>query len=163
VPHKDASKRVEYQKQYRRKHAARLKELNTAWRHNNTDRINRNLRKNAYRRLYGFTIEQYDELLAAQGGVCALCGRDKPWGRGKYFHVDHDHVTGHVRGLLCNRCNSNLGWMEARLNTVVLYLTVPPPPGSKPTDYLKRNPTVPREGSRARALPREKPALSFPF
>jgi hypothetical protein len=82
VPHKDASKRVEYQKQYRRKHAARLKELNTAWRHNNTDRINRNLRKNAYRRLYGFTIEQYDELLAAQGGVCALCGRDKPWGRG---------------------------------------------------------------------------------
>lgn len=55
---------------------------------------------------YGLTPEDYDALLASQGGVCAIC-KQEPASRG--FHVDHDHVTGRVRGLLCNRCNVALG------------------------------------------------------
>jgi hypothetical protein len=54
-------------------------------------------------RLYGITVAQYDEILAHQGGGCAVCGI-KP-APGKNLNVDHDHKTGLLRGLLCWRCN----------------------------------------------------------
>jgi hypothetical protein len=47
----------------------------------------------------------YEALLAAQGGVCALCGKPPKTRR---LSVDHDHKTGTVRGLLCFRCNRAL-------------------------------------------------------
>jgi hypothetical protein len=58
-------------------------------------------------RKFGITQAQYDEMLAQQGGGCALCGR--PPAPGISLHVDHDHVTGKVRGLLCFRHNNALG------------------------------------------------------
>lgn len=67
---------------------------------------------------HGMTVEQYDALLAAQGGGCALCGTTEPKGRGgERFHVDHDHACcpGQrscgkcVRALLCAHCNVGLG------------------------------------------------------
>jgi hypothetical protein len=58
------------------------------------------------RRTFGLTLEEYEQLLAAQGGRCAIC-RSEP---GKIsLHVDHDHETGKVRGLLCFRCNGGAG------------------------------------------------------
>lgn len=74
-----------------------------AWRINNKERIQAVERI----RLYGLSPEQWDALMMAQGGVCAICGRTNPSGRA--LHVDHDHVTGRVRGLLCVRCNVALG------------------------------------------------------
>lgn len=70
--------------------------------------------------LYGITREQYDELLTAQNGRCALCGRRYGEMRGQRVRldVDHDHVTGKVRGLLCNRCNTRLGGLSDRLDVV---------------------------------------------
>lgn len=59
------------------------------------------------KRKYGITLEQYDEMLAAQGGVCAVCGREPR--DDISLHVDHDHETGALRGLLCFRCNNSLG------------------------------------------------------
>jgi hypothetical protein len=56
---------------------------------------------------YGITLADYDELLEVQGGVCAICGEARPEDRA--LHVDHDHETGEVRGLLCFRCNNALG------------------------------------------------------
>jgi ribosomal protein L25 (general stress protein Ctc) len=53
------------------------------------------------------TADEYTEMHKAQGGVCAICG-----GRGKsevLLCIDHDHVTGKVRGLLCRNCNVMLG------------------------------------------------------
>ena len=78
---------------------------------------------------YGITLDGYDRLLAAQNGVCALCG-GPPLGRsGIHYHVDHDHVTGVVRGLLCSRCNGGLGALgetvEA-LERAINYLQEPP-------------------------------------
>lgn len=57
-------------------------------------------------RVYGITLEIYDEMLAAQGGVCLICHRAP---RNKKLAVDHDHKTKKVRGLLCSRCNWGLG------------------------------------------------------
>jgi hypothetical protein len=47
-------------------------------------------------------------MVAEQGDKCAICGRAEPNGRGRW-HIDHDHKTGKVRGLLCNNCNVLLG------------------------------------------------------
>lgn len=51
---------------------------------------------------YGITLEQYGKILAAQNGVCAVCFRPP---RGKLLAVDHDHLTGIIRGALCSSCN----------------------------------------------------------
>jgi hypothetical protein len=67
------------------------------------------------RKLYNMTIEQYDQILADQRGLCAICGTDKA-GRGRLFYVDHDHVTGRVRGLVCNSCNRALGLFKDNLD-----------------------------------------------
>jgi len=64
-------------------------------------------------RRYGLTIEGYNELVNKQNGVCAICAMP-PRGKKKEnsLHVDHDHATKAVRGLLCLRCNLHLAWME---------------------------------------------------
>ena len=61
-------------------------------------------------RKYGLMIVDYERLLQDQDGGCAICRTDAPGGRGKRFHIDHDHKTGQVRGLLCSRCNQMLGY-----------------------------------------------------
>lgn len=55
------------------------------------------------RRRYGVGEKEFQELLAEQGGVCAICRRPDP------EHLDHDHRTGWVRGILCFNCNGGLG------------------------------------------------------
>ena len=57
-------------------------------------------------RKYGMSIEQYDAMLEAQGGGCYICGRAPR--DDISLHVDHDHSTGEVRGILCFRCNNAL-------------------------------------------------------
>lgn len=72
---------------------------------------------------YGLTPEQYDAMLEKQGGVCAICRKAPPAQR--RLAVDHDHVTGVVRGLLCTSCNLGLGkFMESLelLRRAVAYL-----------------------------------------
>ena len=62
---------------------------------------------------YGITLEEYDALFEAQGGVCAVCRRPETaignGGMPMRLAVDHDHVTGRVRGLLCQACNRAAG------------------------------------------------------
>jgi hypothetical protein len=55
------------------------------------------------RRRYGIGDREFQEMLAEQGGVCAICGAADPQ------HVDHDHRTGWLRGILCFNCNGGLG------------------------------------------------------
>lgn len=87
-----------------------------ARRHNQPDRFRaqrtRDLRKN-----YGLTHEQYDLMFAAQDGKCAACGEaettlDNRTGETKWLVVDHDHVTGQVRALLCGGCNTAFGHLN---------------------------------------------------
>ena len=57
---------------------------------------------------YGITIDEYNVVLSSQGGVCAICGSEKG-DAGRRLCVDHNHVTGRNRGLLCNKCNYAVG------------------------------------------------------
>jgi hypothetical protein len=68
---------------------------------------------------YGLTEEQYLELYKSARGACQVCGT-VPTGRGPYrsLNVDHDHVTGRVRGLLCAACNKALGYARDNSDTL---------------------------------------------
>jgi len=82
-------------------------------------------RQRSYRlkRLYGITSEQFDEMLAAQGGGCGICGHTATKGRWDRLAVDHDHACCAekrscgkcVRGILCGGCNLALGLLEKRI------------------------------------------------
>ena len=65
---------------------------------------------------YNITLDELHELEKLHRGLCGLCG-DKPSIKGKdnrthSLHVDHDHQTGKVRGLLCQKCNLALGYLR---------------------------------------------------
>lgn len=73
------------------------------------------LRDQAYRRSYNLTLEEYNQMFEIQCGCCAICCKHqnelkRPLG------VDHDHITGKVRGLLCNHCNSGIGFFNDDFN-----------------------------------------------
>ena len=93
--------RLAYLRQRRKENPARIREIE---------------RKSKLKAAYGITPEQYEQMLVAQGNSCAICKSTLPFsrayknsGKTRRFVVDHCHVTGRVRGLLCNRCNRALG------------------------------------------------------
>jgi len=82
------------------------------WRHQNAEAINERNRKRrpqiyfwVAKHTYGITKKQLEELEKSQGGVCAIC-KKRPESR---LHIDHDHETTAIRGLLCLKCNIALG------------------------------------------------------
>lgn len=82
-------------------------------------------------RTYGITIEEYEQILELQGGVCYICRRAT--GRTRRLSVDHDHKIGSgrqaVRGLLCRPCNNFLGHFRDNpeiFNRAIDYLASPP-------------------------------------
>lgn len=96
-------------------------------------RFRRNRVKNACKR-YGITVDEYDALMVRQGGACGICGlvpeepavdsvrAHRP---NDFLHVDHDHASGSVRGLLCHRCNNGIGHLGdnvERLEAAIRYL-----------------------------------------
>lgn len=95
--------RVEYGRRNREKQNARRRSVTTP-----AEYRARNLKKN-----YGLSLEEYDAILTAQGGACAICGTQRNenhhTGRLMPLTVDHCHKTGKVRGLLCGACNRGLG------------------------------------------------------
>ena len=81
---------------------------------------------------YGITLEDYDQMFEQQNGVCAICHKSETalsqFGGVRRLAVDHNHKTGQVRGLLCTRCNSVIGYVYEDV-TVLLEAAV----------YLERN------------------------
>ena len=87
------------------------------------------LKRKAYKLkyLYGITLEEYESKLKTQGYGCAICKTNVPGGKGKYFYVDHDHITGQVRDLLCHNCNFVVGYAKEDtdiLRAAINYLEV---------------------------------------
>lgn len=83
-------------------------------------------RQTQYKRRYGLTIEQVNEMIAAQGGKCAICCDEfKPARKKLAIHVDHCHDTMKVRGILCARCNVGIGLLgddPDRMRQAIQYL-----------------------------------------
>jgi len=126
VPRKDAAAKREYLREYNAKNREKIREGQKRWHAEHPDWLP-NYRK-AYhaKRLatdlegvraeqraawlahrYGLTPADHAEMIAAQENKCAICG-DEP-ADGKALHIDHDHESGAVRGLLCGHCNRAIG------------------------------------------------------
>ena len=94
-----------------RKYGAENKERRNArlrdWRKKNPDAAKENDLKKRYKKLYGLTKDQVDFMRETQNGKCFLCRRV-----GSRLVIDHNHRTGEVRKLLCDKCNSLIGWIE---------------------------------------------------
>ena len=87
------------------------KEYDQGYHAENREKHLESMRKTAYARRYKMTVEEYNALFEAQGYICAICGASKGW-QNKRLAVDHNHASGEVRGLLCDRCNTVIGKME---------------------------------------------------
>ena len=62
---------------------------------------------------YSITKNDYEVLLKQQNNKCKICGSEPPLvGKKKYLCVDHDHKTGKIRGLLCDKCNRGIGLLN---------------------------------------------------
>lgn len=90
--------------------------------------VNRHCKKCARARRYGITYDELEQMLIDQDGSCAIClspfDAEK---RGLGFHVDHCHVSGAVRGLLCSNCNTAIGLLgddPATLDRALQYVKV---------------------------------------
>lgn len=135
-----------YMKEYRKKNKDSLRIKSRVWKTKNPDKLKQYREtykvklgpsgvKTQYRRqhlkqCYGLSLEQYDDMLKLQDRKCAICqityenslNRDE-----KQFHVDHNHETGVVRGLLCSLCNKGLGTFGDRsdlLQNAIVYLSL---------------------------------------
>lgn len=83
-------------------------------------------RRQKLKRVFNISVEEYDAMLDAQGGVCAIC--ERPPGKTR-LAIDHEHKTGLIRGLVCPPCNHGLGyWADdiRRLDAAAQYLRTPP-------------------------------------
>ena len=88
---------------------------------------------------YALSLQEYDALREKQDGACAIC-KKKPT---SWLCIDHCHATGVVRGLLCVKCNTGLGFYNEDPNlllTAIAYLEVfrpPRPPNETPKIFLR--------------------------
>lgn len=108
---------------------SRMTAFRTRLRENNLPELRKRERKGNLHRLYKMSIEDYEAMVVAQDGKCAICGELAAGGRWKRrLHVDHDHATGTIRELLCHGCNVAIG--SFRENPDLLLKTI---------EYLKKH------------------------
>jgi hypothetical protein len=80
-------------------------------------RVNRSsIKETALIRKYGIDRNSYEQMLKDQGNVCKICRGDQWGGRWNIPYVDHDHTTGRVRGILCLKCNTAIGYLKDSAN-----------------------------------------------
>lgn len=109
-------------KRYALRHPDRVKDLKQRWDAANSSHI-KDYRKKYYlservytknwrlEKLYGITLEHYEQLFDNQKGGCAICGVHQSSIKTP-LHIDHDHKTKKVRGLLCHKCNRGIGLFQ---------------------------------------------------
>lgn len=93
--------RLKGQERYRQ-FCVEIKARTSAWDKTNRDLKLAYIRKYQLKSKYGITSEEFLRLEERQGGICAICFEPP---KSRRLSVDHDHITGRVRGLLCTRCN----------------------------------------------------------
>ena len=113
---------------WQKENRARKNEYQRNWNKENPEK----LRKSHVKQLYGLSWDSYTDLYTKQEGSCKICGTSLPLyneffstDNARAIVVDHCHISGAVRGLLCNQCNKGLGHFSdnvERLKRAVLYL-----------------------------------------
>lgn len=84
------------------------------------------VRKHKLKSKFDMTPKQYDDMRIDQDYSCAICGKDEDNNDGRILAVDHDHITGRIRGLLCQKCNIGLGQFDDSIHVMqsaILYLS----------------------------------------
>jgi hypothetical protein len=120
--------RREYMRVWRSKNKDKYNEWARSYHHKHKDEWKSRQRGYRLKHMYNITEEDYNLMLENQKGVCFICGCN-PYPNGKnknskVLHIDHNHETGKVRGLLCSKCNSSLGWHEKYKTKIENYLEV---------------------------------------
>jgi hypothetical protein len=113
--------------EWRAKDRVKYNQYQSEWKSNNIDRV----RSYKWKARFGITSEKYTEMLISQGGVCAICGQEETAqhntsNRVQKLAVDHCHITGKIRGLLCQDCNRGISKFHddpTILKNAIEYLT----------------------------------------
>ena len=107
MSHKDPVNRKQYRHEYYLKNRAKETLYALEYHKNNFEKIKATKMRWHRKSTYGITESQFQTLMLIQCGKCAICTEIM-----KSPHVDHDHATGRVRGLLCRTCNVGIGMFK---------------------------------------------------
>jgi hypothetical protein len=99
---------------YRNANRETIKKRQRKWYEDNVDRVKGNKLKYSY----GITLEEYQAMFNAQEGKCLICNRHQDELK-QALYVDHDHVTEKIRGLLCHKCNTVLGYADDDIQVLI--------------------------------------------
>jgi hypothetical protein len=136
--YKDINKKRENAKRYYKQNKVKIYKQTKKWRKENPNKIKIYQQRAKFSKFksklkyrYGITYEKYLLLLKQQNNCCAICGKDSTelyeWGIPKLL-IDHNHITGKVRGLLCKKCNTGLGAFNDSIHLL-----------KKSTNYLEKS------------------------
>lgn len=113
-----ATNKRSYQKHYTEKRANQK-------RYASSDTAKARARSRSLMNRYGMTIDSWNQLFDRQNGTCAICKTNLEKLESRHVHVDHDHVTNAIRGILCHNCNTMIGLARDNseiLNAAINYL-----------------------------------------
>lgn len=120
-------KRAEYQREYAKRNRHKLRQYSKDFYERNPDKPYHKYdssqrdksRISHHKYKFGVTAEMFNEMYEAQAGQCCLCKvHFDSSSKSTKPHLDHDHMTNKVRGLLCHRCNVGLGQFKDNIDTL---------------------------------------------
>ena len=112
IKKKNREKRNAYKKEWRNKNKHKAKEYYEKVYKFKEDK--NKTRDNRFKRTYGISLDDYNQMLIDQKGCCLICEKHASE-LNKSLAIDHCHKTGKIRGLLCSRCNVGIGLLEEDL------------------------------------------------
>jgi len=122
----------EWQKRYQKDYPEEMRERKKRYKEKDPERYYKLSRKHALRsswKRYGHDPDKVERYFESHSGYCEICGIKPTKGAGR-LHIDHDHDTGEIRGMLCLKCNTGLGQFNDDVKTL-----------KSAIKYLKKNHT----------------------
>ncbi len=89
-----------------------------------SDKAFKRMQEFHYKKKFNLTLEEINRMIKNQDGICPIC-KQKISNAKRKWHVDHNHTTGEVRGILCSSCNPGLGYFKDNiqiLQSAIKYL-----------------------------------------
>jgi hypothetical protein len=106
---KNKEKIHEYSINYYKKTKEKMKESTHVYYKENRKKIIKYSQKYNLQKVYNLTEKEYEQMFIIQDFKCSICGREQDLKWKRRLAIDHDHLTGKIRGLLCHHCNMGLG------------------------------------------------------